>query len=59
MTFAWVQKAADGSVCKLWHTIVHKVCNLIVTNHEKSEKLQYNTKQDLILIWKKILMIFL
>jgi len=31
MTFVWAQKAADGSVCKLWQ-IVPKACNL--TNHE-------------------------
>jgi len=38
-TYVWVQKAADGSACKLWyHCIVPKVCNL--TSHEESEELQ-------------------
>jgi len=25
MTFVWVQKAADGSICKLWHHCTQSV----------------------------------
>jgi len=34
MTFVWVQKATDGSVCKTVGTIALKVCNL--ANHKMS-----------------------
>jgi len=37
----FVQKAADGSVCKLWHHFP-KVCNF--TNHEKSGQISAPTQ---------------
>ena len=55
--FRCVQKAADGLVCNC-RTIVRKKCH--VTKHEKLRKsvLQYNDKQDLILISKKIFFLY-
>jgi len=52
--FVWVQKAADGSVCKLWHHCTQCVISLNMKSQRNiSNEFQYNPKQDLILISKK------
>jgi len=58
MTFVWVQKAADGSVRKLWHQWTYPKCAISRTMKSQGSirnyKVQYDAKQDLILISKKI-----
>jgi len=55
MTFVWVQKAVDRSVCKLLHYCTQSVkCAISQTMKSQGRSvLQYNAKQDLILISKK------
>jgi len=60
--FVRVQKAGDGSVCKLWNNTVPNMCNLTKQKVREASGmdfsirngLQYRAKQDLISISKKI-----
>jgi len=63
MTFTWVQKAADGPVCKLWHHCTQcatsQTMKPSVQPHKPSlrsisNELQCKAKQDFISISKKI-----
>jgi len=55
---SFMQKAAEGSACKLWHHSSQSAISQTMKIQGRS-LLQYNDMRDLILISKKFFLIFL
>jgi len=59
-TVVWMQKSADGSVCKLWHYCTQSVLSQTMKGQRSiKNELQYKVKQDLISLRRKFIVIFL